>query len=208
MKRVPSIHCRMARRLCARVLAVCAVMGILVTGGMLLAGCRSSDAPPQPATPTRVQHPTVVPTIALSTSQVAEAADPTLPPTRTETWTPPATRTPLPTSTPTGTATRTRAPTRTPPSTPSPTRTAESTATATETTPPKPTPTVEVAQTPRVDATPRPSLAVASGSAPAHANHLGTEKVVIADYMLWYGPEVFDGTTTWDVPAGRPLQFG
>jgi LysM repeat protein len=32
-------------------------------------------------------------------------------------------------------------------------------------------------------------------------NHLGTERVVIADYMMWYDTSTFDGTKTWDVPS-------
>ena len=32
-------------------------------------------------------------------------------------------------------------------------------------------------------------------------NHLGTEKVVLADYMMWYDPSSFDGNITWDVPS-------
>ncbi len=30
-------------------------------------------------------------------------------------------------------------------------------------------------------------------------NHLGTEKVVLADYMMWYDPSSFNGNITWDV---------
>ena len=43
-----------------------------------------------------------------------------------------------------------------------------------------------------------PSTATASG---AGINHLGTERVVIADYMMWYDPPTFDGNKTWDVPS-------
>lgn len=32
------------------------------------------------------------------------------------------------------------------------------------------------------------------------ANHLGTEKVVLADYMMWYSADTFNGSQTWDVP--------
>jgi len=35
----------------------------------------------------------------------------------------------------------------------------------------------------------------------AAVNHLGTERVVIADYMMWYDPSTFDGNKTWDVPS-------
>ncbi|MGH2520944.1 MAG: LysM peptidoglycan-binding domain-containing protein [Anaerolineales bacterium] len=34
----------------------------------------------------------------------------------------------------------------------------------------------------------------------AGINHMGTEKVVITDYMMWYGSGTFDGRQTWDVP--------
>ena len=43
-----------------------------------------------------------------------------------------------------------------------------------------------------------PSTTTASG---AGINHLGTERVVIADYMMWYDPSTFDGNKTWDVPS-------
>lgn len=39
---------------------------------------------------------------------------------------------------------------------------------------------------------------------PAQLNHLGTPKFVLADYMLWYSPDVFDGTKTFDIPAAGP----
>jgi LysM repeat protein len=32
-------------------------------------------------------------------------------------------------------------------------------------------------------------------------NHMGTARVVIADYMMWYDGSTFDGSTTWDVPS-------
>ncbi len=35
-------------------------------------------------------------------------------------------------------------------------------------------------------------------------NHLGTERVVLADYMMWYGPDTFNGSMTWDIPAAGP----
>jgi len=35
----------------------------------------------------------------------------------------------------------------------------------------------------------------------AAVNHLGTERVVIADYMMWYDTSTFDGNKTWDVPS-------
>jgi hypothetical protein len=46
--------------------------------------------------------------------------------------------------------------------------------------------------------TPAP-IPVSSGT--PGINHLGTEKVVIADYFLWWAPDVFDGAKTFDVPA-------
>ena len=47
--------------------------------------------------------------------------------------------------------------------------------------------------------TPTPSTTTtASGAA---VNHLGTERVVIADYMIWYDTSTFDGNKTWDVPS-------
>ncbi len=39
---------------------------------------------------------------------------------------------------------------------------------------------------------------------PAVLNHLGHPKFVLADYMLWYSPSVFDGTKTFDLPAAGP----
>ena len=35
-------------------------------------------------------------------------------------------------------------------------------------------------------------------------NHMGTARVVIADYMMWYDSSLFDGNNTWDVPAAGP----
>ena len=108
----------------------------------------------------------------------------TLPPAPTRlpspTPAPAATLTPLPTATPVP-PTPTSSPTKAAPPTPSPTLA------ATPTTPPRPTAT----------------LAPATAAAPG-VNHLGTEKVVLADYVLWYDPDVFDGTKTWDVPAAGP----
>jgi LysM repeat protein len=49
----------------------------------------------------------------------------------------------------------------------------------------------------RATSTPAPSTTT-SGAA---VNHLGTERVVIADYMMWYDPSTFDGNKTWDVPS-------
>jgi len=38
-------------------------------------------------------------------------------------------------------------------------------------------------------------------SATPGINHLGTERVVIANYMMWYDPSTFNGSNTWDVPS-------
>jgi LysM repeat protein len=53
----------------------------------------------------------------------------------------------------------------------------------------------------------------ASASAPAPAgtpglNHLGTERVVIADYMMWYDSSTFNGSATWDVPSAGAYNSG
>jgi LysM repeat protein len=47
--------------------------------------------------------------------------------------------------------------------------------------------------------TPTPSTTTTTSS--AAVNHLGTERVVIADYMMWYDTSTFDGNKTWDVPS-------
>ena len=39
-------------------------------------------------------------------------------------------------------------------------------------------------------------------------NHVGTEKVVLADYVMWYDQSVFDGAKTWDVPADGAYNSG
>ena len=60
------------------------------------------------------------------------------------------------------------------------------------------------------DATPAP----VGGPAPQPAsstpglNHLGTQRVVIADYMMWYDSSTFDGSSTWDVPAAGAYNSG
>ena len=58
----------------------------------------------------------------------------------------------------------------------------------------------------RLNLRPAAPAAVASGapSGQPGVNHLGTEKVVLADYMMWFGPDTFDGNKTWDVPASGP----
>lgn len=38
----------------------------------------------------------------------------------------------------------------------------------------------------------------------ARLNHLGTPRVVLADYMLWYSPETFTHGLTFDIPAAGP----
>lgn len=43
-------------------------------------------------------------------------------------------------------------------------------------------------------------LAASSGDAALGRN----SRLAIADYMMWYDPAVFDGSTTWDVPASGP----
>jgi LysM repeat protein len=40
--------------------------------------------------------------------------------------------------------------------------------------------------------------------AAAKLNHLGTPRVVLADYMMWYQPSTFDGRQTFDLPAAGP----
>jgi hypothetical protein len=39
---------------------------------------------------------------------------------------------------------------------------------------------------------------------PAQLNHLGSPRFVLADYMMWYNPSIFDGTKTFDLPAAGP----
>jgi hypothetical protein len=41
---------------------------------------------------------------------------------------------------------------------------------------------------------------------PARLNHLGTPRVVLADYMLWYDRDTFDGTKTFNIPAAGPYR--
>jgi len=43
---------------------------------------------------------------------------------------------------------------------------------------------------------------------PAKLNHLGTPRVVLADYMMWYAPSTFDGSQTFDIPAAGPYDSG
>ncbi|MBI5713249.1 MAG: LysM peptidoglycan-binding domain-containing protein [Chloroflexi bacterium] len=49
--------------------------------------------------------------------------------------------------------------------------------------------------------TPTPSTTTTTTTGGAAVNHLGTERVVLADYMMWYDPSTFDGNKTWDVPS-------
>lgn len=39
-------------------------------------------------------------------------------------------------------------------------------------------------------------------------NHLGTERVVLADYVMWYDQGVFDGSKTWDRPSDGAYNSG
>jgi hypothetical protein len=39
---------------------------------------------------------------------------------------------------------------------------------------------------------------------PAHPVHANNGRLLLADYMMWYQPDVFDGTKTFDVPAAGP----
>src|SRR5262245_10993066 len=50
-----------------------------------------------------------------------------------------------------------------------------------------------------VPAEPAPEQPQPASSTPG-LNHLGTQRVVIADYMMWYDSSIFDGSNTWDVP--------
>ncbi len=60
------------------------------------------------------------------------------------------------------------------------------------------------------DATPAPAGAPAPqpASSTPGLNHLGTARVVIADYMMWYDSSIFDGSSTWDVPAAGAYNSG
>ena len=66
---------------------------------------------------------------------------------------------------------------------------------------------VPAATTPAPAATtPSPTATMpAAGSTPG-LNHMGTEKVVIADYVMWYSPQDLDGSISWDAPAAGPYQ--
>jgi hypothetical protein len=48
---------------------------------------------------------------------------------------------------------------------------------------------------------PVPVPAAAPASTTPGINHLGTPKVVLADYFMWFGPDNFNGSQSWDVPA-------
>jgi LysM repeat protein len=54
---------------------------------------------------------------------------------------------------------------------------------------------------------PAPAPAPQSNSTPG-LNHLGTERVVIADYMMWYDASTFDGSSTWDLPSAGAYNSG
>jgi LysM repeat protein len=51
---------------------------------------------------------------------------------------------------------------------------------------------------------PNHAAALASLPPAAQLNHLGTPRIVLADYMAWYNPTTFDGTQTFDLPAAGP----
>ena len=51
---------------------------------------------------------------------------------------------------------------------------------------------------------PNHAAALAALPPPAQLNHLGTPRIVMADYMAWYNPTTFDGTQTFDLPASGP----
>ena len=54
---------------------------------------------------------------------------------------------------------------------------------------------------PAATATPAATQTPTDTTTAPGVNHLGTEKVVIADYMMWYDPSSFNGNITWDVPS-------
>jgi LysM repeat protein len=57
-----------------------------------------------------------------------------------------------------------------------------------------------------VATTPSPtSTTPATGGTPG-LNHMGTEKVVIADYVMWYSPQDLGGSISWDSPSAGPYQ--
>lgn len=43
-----------------------------------------------------------------------------------------------------------------------------------------------------------------SARAAAPNTQAGQQKIILADYMMWYQPDVFDGTKTFDLPAAGP----
>jgi LysM repeat protein len=57
-------------------------------------------------------------------------------------------------------------------------------------------------------ANPAPADQPQPASSTPGLNHLGTQRVVIADYMMWYDSSSFDGSTTWDVPSAGPYNSG
>jgi hypothetical protein len=73
--------------------------------------------------------------------------------------------------------------------------------------PPTPTPTTTHAATAAHAATAThaathtATATAADTTTAAGVNHLDTEKVVLADYMMWYDTWVFGGSMTWDVPS-------
>ena len=63
--------------------------------------------------------------------------------------------------------------------------------------------TREAALPPGSDRNPGPSTP-AVRQPPAKLNHMGTPRVVLADYMMWYSPETFNNGLTFDIPAAGP----
>jgi hypothetical protein len=53
-----------------------------------------------------------------------------------------------------------------------------------------------------------PPVPAPSGGSGPGVNHLGTEKVVLADYIMWYDHNTFDGSKTFDVPAAGGYNSG
>ncbi len=146
--------------------------------------------PTQAARVIDTPSPTATPVPTLTASMVAAPSE-TAPPTAT--LTPPPTDT-LVAPTPTPSATLV------PSDTPFPTETATLTLTPAPSNTPGPSNTPAPSNTPGPSNTPRPTATPTLSGQPG-VNHLGTEKVVLADYMLWYDPSVFDGRMTWEVPS-------
>jgi LysM repeat protein len=54
---------------------------------------------------------------------------------------------------------------------------------------------------------PAPVQAPQSSGTPG-LNHLGTARVVIADYMMWYDSSIFNGNNTWELPSAGAYNSG